>query len=908
MIVRNEAHIIGETFDTVAPYINSWVIVDTGSHDGTQDLIRDYMARRGIQGELYERPWRNFGHNRSEALTLAQGRGDYIWVIDADDTVVGTLDFGQLGADIYELRQRSSYGTFWRPLLFRDGLRVRYEGVVHEYVTCDDPFVGARLEGDYHIESRRLGARNRDPQKYARDRDLLLAEVERNPEDARSVFYLAQSCCDLGITNGDLGDFADARKWYERRAEMGGWDEEAYYSKFTIAEIMPRLGAPWPEVQDAYLRAWEFRPTRAEPLYTIARRYREDQRYRLGYLFAKRAAEIPLPEQDKLFVLADVYAWRAIDEQAVCASWIDKHAEAFTLNRRLLARPDLPDDDRQRIAANRDVCAPKMIEAASTYPDALVQSVQRVAAGPREAEVVVSLVAGPDRGITEHTLNSFLRCCTDVSRVGRFLVIDAGLSTEDRAILLERYGFLEFAHPSPDGGSDAQLAQLRGHIDQRFWLHLGQGWRFFAPENFITRLTAVLKNEPQVFQVAINFADAVELTGASAPEATVRRTREAGRYVLTREVACGPTMFDTARLDRAGGVHGVDPDPIAALGRRAATAGLRTASLDEVLCIAAVDQVQPPAQAIHVRFRQPESRPGASKEMTHLAPTGFAVAVVSPPDYEHSEAFREVAQALHFGLLALGQDSVLTERLDLDDRSTIVLGSNLLARYGLEPPKNAILYNLEQVHYDSDDSAWMTPALFDLFRRYPVWDYSQANIERLAALQVPRLTHVPIGYVPELTRIVPGPEDIDVLFYGSIDERREAVLDKLRAKGLRVKSLFGVYGASRDAWIARSKIVINMHVSYYKAQIFEIVRVSYLLANRRVVVSERGADPTEEHDLESGVAFAEYDELVDRCVELIEDEQARRELGERGYQAFSARSQAAILRRALAAGPTEEAN
>jgi hypothetical protein len=68
------------------------------------------------------------------------------------------------------------------------------------------------------------------------------------------------------------------------------------------------------------------------------------------------------------------------------------------------------------------------------------------------------------------------------------------------------------------------------------------------------------------------------------------------------------------------------------------------------------------------------------------------------------------------------------------------------------------------------------------------------------------------------------------------------------------------------------------------------------------VVSERGADPTEEHDLESGIAFAEYDALVDRCVELLGDERARRELGERGYQAFSARSQVAILRRALAAG------
>ena len=64
----------------------------------------------------------------------------------------------------------------------------------------------------------------------------------------------------------------------------------------------------------------------------------------------------------------------------------------------------------------------------------------------------------------------------------------------------------------------AGLAQLRGEIQTRFWLHLGEGWRFFAPERYITRLTAVLDAEPEVFQVAVNFEDAAKLTGLTAPE------------------------------------------------------------------------------------------------------------------------------------------------------------------------------------------------------------------------------------------------------------------------------------------------------------------------------------------------------------------------------------------------------
>jgi glycosyltransferase involved in cell wall biosynthesis len=571
MIVKNEVHIVAEVLDVVAPYISSWVIVDTGSDDGTQDLIRNHMAGLGIPGELHERPWRNFGHNRNEALALARGRADYIWVMDADDAIVGTPDFTRLDADVYALRYFGDNDVFWRALLLRDGAPVRWVGVIHEAITWDGPCVVARLDGDYHIEDRHLGARSVPADKYARDRDLLLAEVERNPEDSRSVFYLAQSYF-------NLRDWANARKWYARRSELGGWAEEVGYSMYKLALSMENLGAPWPDVQDAYLRAWEFRPARAEGLHAIARRYRIEQRYRLGYLFAKNAAEVPFPEQETLFVRPDIYTWRIADEQAVCASWIDKHAEAFTLWRRLLARPDLPAEDRQRIARNRDVCVPTMIDAASRYPGAtMLQSLQHAAA--RDPEVVVSLVAGPDRAGTELTLNSFLRCCTDVSRVGRFLVIDAGLSARDRALLRDLYGFLEFAQPG------AQLVQIRAQIHERYWLHLDQGWRFFAPENLITRLMAVLDAEHEVFQVGINFTDAVELTGASAAEDAVRRTPDAGRYVFTDAPAHGPAMFDTARIDRGGGIQDADPDPIAGLGGRAADAGLRTASLDEVLCV-----------------------------------------------------------------------------------------------------------------------------------------------------------------------------------------------------------------------------------------------------------------------------------------------------------------------------------
>ncbi|MEB3065664.1 CgeB family protein [[Mycobacterium] zoologicum] len=512
--------------------------------------------------------------------TLERDLGSGVAFADYDDLVDRCV---QVLSDEHERRELAERGYELfsardQVAVVKQALSITLEDATH-HPTARDAY--ARLEGEDHSTDQQFRNRNLLRHKAELERDELLAKVERNPEDARSVLFLAETCL-------QLEDFLAARWWYARRIKMGGDGEEVYYAMYRLAQTMSNLDEPWPDVEDAYLRAWTFRPTRAEPLHAIAVRYRVNHRYTFAYLFAESAAAIPFPEEDILVPgeFEKVYSWLAADEQAVCASWIGKHTEAFALARRLLARPDLPDPDRQRIAANRDVSVPTMIDAAARYPGGLIQT---VVANPGNAEVTVSLVAGPDRQTTEQALNSFLNCCLDVSRVGRFVVLDAGLSAPDRAKLRKRYGFLEFARRRSGDGPRAQLERVRAHIDSRFWLHLGQDWQFFAPENYITRLTAVLDAEPLVFQVGINFADAAELTGASAAEEVVRWAADAGRYLITDVVASGPAIFDTARLDQAGGVKNIQTDPIAKLEQRAISNALQTATLDEVLCISGLD-------------------------------------------------------------------------------------------------------------------------------------------------------------------------------------------------------------------------------------------------------------------------------------------------------------------------------
>jgi hypothetical protein len=273
----------------------------------------------------------------------------------------------------------------------------------------------------------------------------------------------------------------------------------------------------------------------------------------------------------------------------------------------------------------------------------------------------------------------------------------------------------------------------------------------------------------------------------------------------------------------------------------------------------------------------------------------FAVTVISPRGYVHSAAFHEIAESLHYSLLTLGHESVITPDGNLPGRQHIVLGSNLLPCHPQKISPNAIIYNLEQVEFPS---VWIKPELIDIFRRHILWDYSRQNANALALLGIKVASIVPVGYAKELTRIIASPErDIDVLFCGSLNPRRRKIIDQMRAAGLRTEASFGVYGKKRDALIGRAKLLLNHH--FYDAKVLEIVRISYLLANRCAVLSECSADPEEDARFAGGIAFSDYEDLTARAHELIEHPEERERLAKRGFEIIRARPYTAYLHAAL---------
>ena len=275
----------------------------------------------------------------------------------------------------------------------------------------------------------------------------------------------------------------------------------------------------------------------------------------------------------------------------------------------------------------------------------------------------------------------------------------------------------------------------------------------------------------------------------------------------------------------------------------------------------------------------------------------LAVSVFRPPNYVFTRAFDDVAATVYHGLRALGHDSIATTQLRSPGRRTILFGANELPKFGLAAnalDPDTIVYNLEQF---ADSSHYVSEAYLQLLRTFPVWDYSRRNIELLRARGV-EARHVPIGWMPEMTRIVPAPtKDIDILFYGCLNERRLNVLNQLHQRGFIVVHKFGVYGPTRDALIARSKIVLNMH--FYETRIFEAVRVSHLLSNAVCVVSEDGLDP-DERQFAGGLAFASYENLAATCASLLGDEQRRTDLAAAGHQLMQGRRMDRFLHGVLA--------
>ncbi|MEB4590359.1 glycosyltransferase [Candidatus Thiothrix sp. Deng01] len=346
MIVKNESETITRCFDSVKEIIDYWVISDTGSTDGTQQIITEYFKRHNIPGLLIENEWKNFGHNRTLALEHALNKADYILIMDADDFLSKSDGFNlnMLSADSYMLKMQRSGFSYYNTRLVRGHLPWKWHGVLHEYLDCQQPHTTEQLQGDYIIQSTTDGARSQNPEKYKNDIKVLEAALLEEPDNARYQFYLAQSY-------RDDGNLEQAIVHYQKRANMGGWAEEVFYSLLEVAHNKRRTGVSGQEVINDYLKAHFYRPQRLEALYEAVRLCRLNGHFHLGYQLGHTVKQTPLPD-DVLFLNPSVYDWRFQDELSICAVYADHPQEAAQMIEILINLPKTPTGEKQRLASN----------------------------------------------------------------------------------------------------------------------------------------------------------------------------------------------------------------------------------------------------------------------------------------------------------------------------------------------------------------------------------------------------------------------------------------------------------------------------------------------------------------------------------------------------------------------------
>ncbi len=336
MIVRNESAVIQRCLNSVKPLIDHWVIVDTGSSDDTCSIIDDEMS--DIPGELHHRQWVNFGHNRTELLALAEGKADYLFVVDADMIVHIDDSFSkELTADSYHVSYSGDL-SYYQKLLVKSSFAWQYIGVTHEYIHSFETSASEVLPHLVVEHKCDGGMRNN---KFERDIKLLLRTIDENPDDARSVFYLAQ-------TYRDIGNYRLAIKHYDKRANMGGWQEESWYAQLQSTILKLQMGRSCVE---QLINLYNKRPHRAEPLYYLCRHFRTHQQFYAGFMFGEVGSQVPIPQDDILFVHKDIYTWRLKDEYALCAYYCGK----YQLADQIFAQIEniVPIGDYSRIQKNR---------------------------------------------------------------------------------------------------------------------------------------------------------------------------------------------------------------------------------------------------------------------------------------------------------------------------------------------------------------------------------------------------------------------------------------------------------------------------------------------------------------------------------------------------------------------------
>jgi len=552
MIVKNESHIIENTLKHLLKYIkfDYWVICDTGSTDNTIEIIEKFFEKENINGKIYQTPWKDFGFNRTDAFEKAYNLTDYVFVWDADDSINGNFVLpNKLTGDWYRFIFGNLSGfRYTRCQIFNNRKKWKYVGVLHEYPasieTVDPPI---DIEGDYYFISGRSGARNKDPNKYLRDAEILEKAFEeavesKDPIQNRYCFYCAQSY-------NSHGNKLKAIEWYKKVLEIDNWYQEKYVSCLEIYDLYESMN----QLNNglAYLvESYKYDKHRIECFYRLIKHYvikgipevanmyygqiknyfenifgKESQGDKLfvkrdEYIFYLPYYLIILGDRTKnIKLIAKMYemifkykflevsSWWihnlfhniqfCINELPLVDSFIDNMFDY--INKLRYRGIKLNDSHNRTITKIVERFSPVFCDQSNPRPklnpilEPILEPIIEPILEPdlKPVEILFSITTCKRFDLFKKTMFSILNNWKDIDKVNYFLCVDDNSSEDERDQMKKLFPFFNYIMKGPEDRGHRESMNIiwnkLNDLKPKFWIHLEDDWMFFQKKNYITK-------------------------------------------------------------------------------------------------------------------------------------------------------------------------------------------------------------------------------------------------------------------------------------------------------------------------------------------------------------------------------------------------------------------------------------
>jgi glycosyltransferase involved in cell wall biosynthesis len=327
------------------------IIADTGSTDGTQDIIKKFGEENNIPTYVVERPFDNFENSRNFGLEKAREiiknelgwdpDDCWTWWCDADETIIVDSKFtkNQFKNDLYMINTYIGQMKYTRNTFARLSKPFRFYGPVHEFIICDDKNITSGLAENIHVDVKMIGNswKGNIPAKYKSHAFVLEKYIDENRGDPRWIFYTAQSYHDSASIPDNKEENEErlrrSLKYYKERVNRpDGYAEEIYYSQYRIGTIMRVLEEPWHFTLQECLKAYAMDPLRGESVKTVIDYYLQVGEWHMAYLYTKFAkttfhGKNPYPKR-LLFVDESLYVWKFAESHAAASFYTGRMDEA----------------------------------------------------------------------------------------------------------------------------------------------------------------------------------------------------------------------------------------------------------------------------------------------------------------------------------------------------------------------------------------------------------------------------------------------------------------------------------------------------------------------------------------------------------------------------------------------------